>query len=38
MEENLSFGHTLEALKQGMRVARKGWNGNDLLAAVNFIK
>lgn len=27
MLENLNFGQAIEALKQGKRVARKGWNG-----------
>lgn len=26
----LSFGHALEYLKQGKKVARKGWNGKDM--------
>jgi len=30
MEENLSFGHAIEALKQGKRVARQGWNGKGM--------
>lgn len=27
---NLSFGHALEALKSGEKVARKGWNGKGM--------
>jgi hypothetical protein len=27
MNENLDFGKAIEALKQGKRVAREGWNG-----------
>lgn len=30
MEENLDFGKALEALKQGKRAARKGWNGKGM--------
>lgn len=30
MEENLNFGQALEALKQGKRVAREGWNGKGM--------
>jgi len=28
--ENLNFGQAIEALKQGKRVARKGWNGKGM--------
>jgi hypothetical protein len=28
--DNLTFGLTVEALKQGKRVARKGWNGKGM--------
>jgi uncharacterized protein (DUF1919 family) len=28
--ENLNFGQAVEALKQGKRVARTGWNGKGL--------
>lgn len=28
--EDMTFGDALEALKQGQRVARKGWNGKDM--------
>jgi hypothetical protein len=28
--ENLSFGQAIEALKQGKRVARQGWNGKNM--------
>lgn len=28
--ENLNFGQAVEALNQGKRVARKGWNGKGL--------
>jgi len=27
---SLTFGHAIEALKMGKRVARKGWNGKDM--------
>lgn len=30
MEENLNFGQAIEALKQGKRVAREGWNGKGM--------
>lgn len=30
MEQNLTFGQALEALKQGKRIARKGWNGKGM--------
>ncbi len=30
MEETLNFGQAIEALKEGKRVARKGWNGKGL--------
>lgn len=30
VQENLDFGKALEALKQGKRVARKGWNGKGM--------
>lgn len=30
MEENLSFGEALYALKSGDCVARRGWNGKDM--------
>ncbi len=30
MVENLNFGQAIEALKQGKRVARKGWNGKGM--------
>lgn len=32
---SLSFGHALEALKGGYRVARKGWNGKDMWLALS---
>ena len=28
--DSLSFGHAVELLKQGKRVARKGWNGKGM--------
>ena len=28
--EDMTFGDALDALKQGQRVARKGWNGKDM--------
>ena len=30
MEENLNFGQAIEALKQGKRIARQGWNGKGM--------
>jgi len=30
MNEDLNFGQAIEALKQGKRVARQGWNGKDM--------
>ena len=30
MEENQNFGKAIEALKEGKRVARKGWNGKSM--------
>jgi len=30
MEEPITFGQALEALKQGKRIARKGWNGKGM--------
>ena len=30
MEENLTFGEALRQLKDGVRVARRGWNGKDM--------
>lgn len=30
MSGELSFGHALEAIKQGYRLARKGWNGANM--------
>jgi len=30
MIENLNFGKAIEALKQGKRVARQGWNGKGM--------
>lgn len=30
MNKNLNFGQAIEALKQGKRVARKGWNGKGM--------
>ena len=29
-QENMTFGDALEALKDGQRVARKGWNGKNM--------
>ena len=28
--DNLTFGEAIEALKQGKKVARSGWNGKDM--------
>lgn len=30
MQEKLTFGAAIEALKQGKRVTRKGWNGKGM--------
>jgi hypothetical protein len=30
MTENLNFGQAIEAMKQGKRVARTGWNGKGM--------
>ena len=30
MSENLNFGQAIEALKQGKRIARQGWNGKGM--------
>lgn len=30
MNENLNFGQAIEALKQGKRIARQGWNGKGM--------
>lgn len=30
LTSGMSFGHALEFIKQGRRVARKGWNGEDM--------
>lgn len=30
MEKNLNFGEAIEALKEGKRVAREGWNGKGM--------
>lgn len=30
MNYTLTFGQAIEALKQGSKVARKGWNGKDM--------
>ncbi|MDD6104206.1 MAG: DUF2829 domain-containing protein [Bacteroidales bacterium] len=30
MKENLNFGQAIEALKNGKKVARKGWNGKGM--------
>lgn len=30
MEEKITFGDAIEALKQGKRVCRKGWNGKGM--------
>ena len=32
----LTFGEALEALKQGKRVARKGWNGKGMFIALQY--
>ena len=30
MKTQLTFGEALEALKEGKRIAREGWNGKDM--------
>ena len=30
MESNLNFGQAIEALKEGKRISREGWNGKGL--------
>ena len=30
MNENLNFGDAVKALKEGKKVARKGWNGKNM--------
>lgn len=30
MNENLNFGDAIKALKEGRKVARKGWNGKNM--------
>jgi hypothetical protein len=32
MSDNLNFGQAVEALKDGKRVARAGWNGKGMFA------
>jgi hypothetical protein len=32
--ENLTFGQAIEAAKQGKKVARKGWNGQNMYAYI----
>lgn len=34
--ENMTFGDALDALKQGQRVARKGWNGKDMYVFLSY--
>lgn len=33
--ENQNFGQALEALKQGKRVAREGWNGSNMFLVLS---
>jgi hypothetical protein len=33
--ENLNFGQALEALKEGKKVAREGWNGSNMFAVLS---
>lgn len=35
MQENLNFGQAIEALKEGKRVARQGWNGKGMWLALS---
>lgn len=30
MNENLNFGDAIKALKEGKKIARKGWNGKNM--------
>ncbi len=32
--EDMTFGHAISALKQGRKVARKGWNGRGMWLAL----
>lgn len=34
-DNNLNFGQALEALKQGKRIARSGWNGKGMFVFLN---
>lgn len=35
MVENQNFGQAIEALKEGKRVAREGWNGKSMFLILN---
>lgn len=35
MEQNLNFGQAIEALKNGKKVARQGWNGKGMWLALS---
>jgi len=35
MNESINFGQAIEALKQGKRVARQGWNGKGMWLALS---
>lgn len=35
MNNTLNFGQALEALKQGHRIARAGWNGKGMFVSLN---
>ena len=36
METKMEFGDALRALKEGKKVARKGWNGKGIFIALQF--
>jgi hypothetical protein len=35
MIQNLNFGQAIEALKEGKKVAREGWNGKEMFLILN---
>ena len=35
MTQNLNFGEAIEALKQGKKAAREGWNGKGMFVFLN---
>lgn len=32
----MTFGQAIEAMREGSKVARKGWNGKDMWVAIQF--